>query len=80
MNLLFIGDCRTILEQEDSPFGDASDMAYQVENATETLLQHREKMREIFPKLDSFGLIKENLCFGYDPKKDIHYFFEINQD
>ena len=80
--LLFIGDCRTILDEDSSPFADATQMAQAIEDSQELDEKSIEKLRDILGgrmlefNLDNFGQ-HNNIAWAYDIDKDIHFFFEI---
>ena len=72
-DFLYIDDCRTILEQNDSPFRHASHMQECIDDSS-TLVYGKEQLQAIIPGMTEFG-IYQNIAWGYDPEKDIHYFF-----
>ena len=83
--LLYLDDCINILDNQDSPFEDATQMAYAIENSQkidEKLIVSMYRILgwvAIVEELDydNFGRY-ENVVWAYDSNVDIHHFFRIS--
>jgi len=79
--VFYLGDCRTLLDSDQSPFSDATEMAQVVDNAEairrEVFLSHVSTPPVALPASCSFS--KNNrFLIAYNSRSDIHYFWEIN--
>jgi len=77
--LIFLGDCRSILESEDSPFEDATEMAQAIENSISLPDKVKKKIEQILGQtVDELGQCG-SIIWGYNSDDDIHYFFREEQ-
>ncbi len=83
---MYLGDCTTILDDPDSPFSDASEMACAIENSREVTMQkfldqagqslHESLRVQLEKDCFSFGVTTEKVLWAWNEDTDVHYFYE----
>lgn len=80
MRLSFLGDCVSILDSEDSPFNDATEMAQFIEGSKPLswgLIKDSIDLKPNDPECGWGMLMGERVLWVLDSEKDIHYFFKV---
>ena len=72
----YIGDCKTILNRGE-PFNDATEMAQFLDASRELTRAEFAQICGVSmaKSLGQFGVLG-NLAWAYNPKSDVHYFFQ----
>lgn len=79
---MYIGNCITILDQQDSPFADATEMAIMIEDSDslpkreflKNMELSQDVLNEISDTITMFG-VNNNIFWAYSEHDDVHYFF-----